>query len=108
MLKRRIHIASSSTLGKFCVAILLLLFINVSVLNQYFDISSDSIIELCEEEEEGEEENKEENEKELELNKFLISEETLVISVVVDVNKNESKVRIDNHIEVFTPPPELS
>jgi len=114
MIKRVTHSISSSAWQYLCIITFLLLFVNVSVVQQYFDISNEAGIELCEEEEGGKEgkdkegKGKEGKEKEgKEIIGFHGFGETVITSIDIKNNVQNSQLILDCYIEVFTPPPEF-
>jgi hypothetical protein len=108
MIKNHTYYLKISILEKLYVLTFLLLFLNVSLINQYLDFQDfgNSIIELCEDEE-GEE--KEVNE---EIDEDFFEFHTSFLGFNEDELLNFKSVRnisilIANHIDVYTPPPEL-
>ena len=108
MINSKSHSITKSILERLIVASFLLMFLNVSVFNQYIKVSEDTVIELSEDEE-GEEENEEREgkEKELDVIKFQEFAETSLLSIDVKNIIQNSKVILNYHIEVITPPPEF-
>lgn len=103
MNRKYIYYIRRSIFDKLCVISLVLLFLNTSVINQYFDITFASTIDLCEEEEE---ESKEE-EQELKVIKFYTFYQTFLLPIDTKNTSQNVKVILDCCIEVFTPPPEF-
>ncbi len=89
--------------SKTLAATFLLVFLNLSVITPYIELSygMDSLTEQSEENE------NEENEIELELFSCNTEASSLVFLPTNKINRSVIKNCFENHSEVFTPPPEL-
>jgi len=82
------------------------MFLNVSVFNQYLNISADATIELSEEEE-SEEEKEEREEKEFEVIKYQEFYQTSISFIDIKNLIQDNKIIFHHYIEIITPPPKL-
>ena len=109
MSKIKLNSISLNWLGNLSVLAFLLLFLNFSVVFHYINLNDLGLttLELCEDEESEEKEGKEEvDEVEYEL-QTIISRVNTGELMNNNVDRNAS-ILIAYHIDVFTPPPELS